>query len=334
MVNKKNHNVLGQKMETIRVKRRNIEVVFLNYGARIYELKTPDLNNNMENIVLAYHDFADYVKEDLHLNATLGPIAGRLNDGEVCINGQCFNYSEDAEKEHVLHGGTAALSYHLFESEIIETNKSTIVRYKTDLKSQVNHHANSIIYVTYEVKDSAIVVKYQGETDQLSYLNLSNHFYFNLSGNVKFSIHDQMIRLKASNRYHLDESKIPLYMVKVEGLYDFNQFLPMGKVIDCLEEGLDDVYLLDSENELVFEAYDPKSCRYMSVSTSYEACVLYTHNVVNAKAIKPHNHHLKHHAFCVEFQNPPYHLEPSKRLIDSTRDYSHVIEYHFKTKKS
>ncbi|MFU8793577.1 MAG: hypothetical protein ACNA7K_06075 [Acholeplasmataceae bacterium] len=326
---------MGQKWELILVKRQNIEVTLLNYGARIYELKTPDFSGKMENIVLAYHNLEDYIKEDLHLNATLGPIAGRLKSGILHIEDQCYKYQDDNQNQHILHGGEDDLSYCLFDTEITEKENVTIVSYKTILKSKVKHHNDTIISIDYQIMDSSLFIKYHGVTSQLSYLNLSNHFYFNLSGSAKRDVLNQMIRLNASKRYRLDKEKIPFEVMDVEGAYDFNQFKTLKKAINYVEEGLDDIYLLDSrsKDDLVFEAYDSISCRYMSVSTSYEACVLYTHNSINNKAIKPHNYHRKHYAFCVEFQNPPYHLEPSKRLIGFNKDYNHIIKYTFKNEK-
>ncbi|WP_441316148.1 aldose epimerase family protein, partial [Enterococcus faecium] len=74
-------DIPNTNLKKITLKNDFLEVVLLNYGARLHQLLMPNKNNHWENILLSYDSYQDVLKDQSFFGATVGPVAGRIRNG-------------------------------------------------------------------------------------------------------------------------------------------------------------------------------------------------------------------------------------------------------------
>jgi aldose 1-epimerase len=140
--------------------------------------------------------------------------------------------------------------------------------------------------ISYILNDNNLEISYLGVPDKETIINLTNHSYFNLSGNCKENILNHELFIDANKISSLDKESIPHGdLFHVEGTpFDFRTPKKIGKDInsDDLQlkqgNGYDHPFILNKEKELEISLFHKKSGRKLEVYTDREAVVLYTAN--------------------------------------------------------
>jgi len=293
----------------IRILRKDIEVELLNYGAAIYGIKTRDYQGKMEDIVLKYKNLDDYINNNIYLNATIGPISGRIRDGIVKVLDKEYHFDLNSDGLHTLHSGKYAVTYKYFDYEITEDEDYTEVVFLYETSEPVNY----LLRVFYRVYDNMIRNDYEVETDKVFVFNLTNHAYFNLSGNLKENIRNHHVSLSSNLRHEVDKYLVFTgNVIEEQDIYDFRKSKAVEDAIRVLEKtpkgGIDDIYYVPNNNlrKIVATVYDPISKRMMKVRSSMDHIVFYSHNNINNLPLEYLGEHKKHYALCFECQNGPY----------------------------
>ena len=100
---------------------------------------------------------------------------------------------------------------------------------------------NLNIYVTYTLSnDNELSVKYEAETDRTTVVNLTQHTYFNLSGESSGDILDHQLELDADSFLPVNEKIIPTGEIKnVEGTpFDFRKRKKIGRDLNQIDNQL------------------------------------------------------------------------------------------------
>ena len=320
----------------IRVEKSGLKISLLDYGATIYQLQTPDISNNYEDIVLQYKNFNDYPNNDIYLNATIGPIAGRIKNGLVKTENKDYHLDKNFINKHTLHSGKLALSYKKFNYKINETNSSTDVIFS--YKSNNSLNINYFIKVTYKISDNNVKILYEITTESEFIFNLTNHAYFNLSGNLKRDINNHIVQLNTTKRHLLNEELITTNKIIEELLYDFTNPKPIKNSLNKLKTtkkgGFDDIYFFPYHNEdnPMAIVYEPISKRQLKIYSSYDHMVFYSHNNPDNKPLKHLDKHPKHNALCFECEKSPYGFNnnlASNPLLKPGKKYQEYIIFKF-----
>ncbi len=316
-----------------------IKVELLNYGASIYSIKTKDYLGNFEDIVLQYENIEDYIDNNIYLNATIGPIAGRVKNAYLNIDNKEYFLDKNSDKKHCLHSGSLALSYKFFDYEVNEFDDITEVVFLYENNKVVNY----LIKVIYRIEDSKIRIDYEIEADESFVFNLTNHAYFNLSGNLKNNIKNHLVKINTNLRHKLtDELVITGNVIEENDIYNFLVEKEVQEGIKSLESsdkgGYDDIYYYPKNDlrNIVASIYEPINGRGMKVRSSYDHLVFYSHNNINNINLKHLGKHQKHYALCFECQKSPYGFfekSASNPLLQAGKTYQETIIFEFFTKK-
>ena len=95
-------NLNNNEIKAYNVKFKNgFEVEILNLGGVITKIITPDKDNNLENIVLAYEYVSDYIDNPHYYGAIIGRTSGRICDGKIKIE----NKEYELNKNYGIHQG-------------------------------------------------------------------------------------------------------------------------------------------------------------------------------------------------------------------------------------
>ena len=202
--------VKDKEFTLIEVSRKTIKMTFMDYGAAVLSIYVPDSIGNMETVLLSYDKLDYYIDNNLYLNATIGPISGRISNAKFKIHDIEYSLEKNFLGTTSLHGGSECFSYKIFDYKIIETNEKTQVIFTYQKEERyLGTPGNQDITITYDVYDSYYSVVFHAITDKDTLLNLTNHNYFNLSGDLKRTILGDTLKVNSSKHFLLDDSFVP-----------------------------------------------------------------------------------------------------------------------------
>lgn len=293
--------------------RNNLQVRLLSYGAAIVELLAPDREGNLENIVLTYGDIRDYIKNVPYFGATIGRTSGRIGGAGFTLSGQKYRLGKNAGANH-LHGGQSGFSFKVWDYTIAEEEEMSWVEFSyLSRDMEEGYPGNLSARVRYILTDAdELIIEYRAEADRDTLCNLTNHSYFNLSGNYKRKVSEQYLKLKSDCFLETDVNLVPTgRLLEVRNTpMDFNEGKLIGRDMGAEYQplvnagGYDCPWMLSGSSEQI-ELYDEKSGRKMLVSTTYPCVVVYTYNFAGNERLKYGKLGSKCDGICFETQYEP-----------------------------
>lgn len=336
----------GEKVKCYYLKNNLIEVEILNYGAIIRKISTKDKNGKMENVVLNLNEVSDYEGRSPYFGAIVGRNAGRIAGAKIKIKDKVYNLTANSGKNN-LHGGIKNFSHKVWDSKEIEGEDFVGVELK--LKSphlEEGFPGEVTATVIYKLKDNELSIEYEGISDRETYLNLTNHTYFNLSGDFKRDIEDEYLTLACKKFIAVDEETLPVEIRETIGTpFDFQKSKILSSSLSSDDEqivivnhGLDHPFILDEGRKgaaAILE--DHISGRRLEVYTDQPVAVIYTGNYLYEIGKLSDGTECKNHmGICFETQDYPNVLSflPEKgKLYDSSKPYTQKTIFKFSVMK-
>jgi aldose 1-epimerase len=95
--------------------------------------------------------------------------------------------------------------------------------------------------------DDELEIEYNATTDKATVINLTNHSYFNLTGDVTNTILDHQLEVDADNYTPVDTTLIPTGKIETVkgGPFDFTKAKKIGLQIDSVPGGYDHNFALN-----------------------------------------------------------------------------------------
>lgn len=332
-----------KEAELVTIKNKNdMEVKLLNYGATIVEMLVPDRDGNVENIVLTYENIEDYIENQPYFGATVGRTSGRIANGKFILDGKVYELNKNYGINQG-HGGQKGFSFRFWDYKIVEKESETVVEFAYLSKDmEENYPGNLNVKVIYTLTSSnEFIIEYEATTDKRTICNLTNHSYFNLSGNYKRKITEQYLKVKASNYLELNGNQIPTgRLINVENTpMNFKEYKLIGRDIDSdyeqlsMVNGYDHTWVLD-EGEDQIEMYDELSGRKMIITTTYPSVVIYSYNFPNNEKLKYGRIGSKYDGICFETQYEPDGINNANlnsAVLDAGEKYYERTVFKFRT---
>lgn len=209
--------------------------------------------HDWRSIVLSYPDGAALEASASYAGRTLAPNAGRIRDGKLNINGRIHTLSPN-EGQHQLHGGKHNLSFIDWKvDDMVEAPDYVKLSFSMQQPDGLDGFpGNRCYHVHYKIEDTNwIFIEYAAESDRPSYVNLSNHSYWNLRGMEPAPAPGsgllQELEIAAHNVVLNDAASLPTDIVPVAGTsFDF-------RVPVSLQHMLDSEVLRDRTSTLQFQ---------------------------------------------------------------------------------
>lgn len=305
----------GRKITNFILKNtRGMQVEVLSLGATLKRVLVPDSEGKFENVILGWQDLNTYEQHPGCLGAVIGRVAGRIYRGEATISGRKYHFST-RPSGNTTHGGNRGFHLQDWEGKLDETENEVSVRLTYfSVDNEEGFPGNLEVSVMYTLNnENELTISYQATTDKETLVNLTNHAYFNLSGEAKRDILDEELYINSEGIYELDNNLIPtgkILPLDEKKCFDFREPKKVGKDINQKDEqlrngsGYDHIWKLN-EGQIAVNLYDSISKRNMKVTTSEPAVVVYTMNHVNQSYVldngKPPS---RRYAICFETQKP------------------------------
>ena len=309
--------VNGDSTDLYLLKNANgMEVTVTNYGGRIVSVMVPDKEGNMQDVVLGYDSIADYMAVNNDFGATIGRYANRIANGKVTIEGVEYDLPTN-NFGHTLHGGPNGFQKQIFKG--MQPDSQSVVLTYLSVDGEENFPGNLNVKVTMTLTDeNAIDIVYEAETDKETVVNLTNHSYFNLSGDPSQTILDHMLTIHADEFTPVDRTFMTTGAIeKVEGTpMDFRTEMAIGEKIDQYDfeqlkngDGYDHNWVLNAKGDVSMVAasvWSPVTGIRMDVYTNEPGIQIYSGNFLDGTATgKKGITYQKRAAVCLETQKYP-----------------------------
>jgi len=286
------------------------------YGCIITELWIPDKNGILDDIVLGFDSLSDYEVNSPYLGALVGRYGNRIADGRFTIEGITYQLAlNEKGKPNHLHGGVKGLNKVVFKAIPMKTPYGPAVRLRyLSHDGEEGYPGNLDLTVTYTLTNkNELRIDYLATTDKPTPLNLTNHTYFNLSGEGSGDILDHEFVVNAEYYTPVDENLIPtgeVAPIKGTGI-DFVTPKRLGERIKEYADppfgGYDHNFVLNKKEkgiDFAGKVQDYKSGRVMEVYTTEPALQLYTGNWLDVKG-KEGKYYKQYYGLCLETQHYP-----------------------------
>jgi aldose 1-epimerase len=276
---------------------KGLKASITNYGGIMVSLIVPDKNGSMEDILLGYDHLDGFVKNSPYFNAIIGRYGNRIAKSRFTLDGKVYTLAANSG-ENSLHGGVKGFDKVIWNAEPFENAEGVGLHLGyTSKDMEEGFPSNLTVNVTYTLtNNNELIIAYMALTDKTTVCNLTNHNYYNLTGNVKDNILGHILTLNADQFTAADKNLIPtgkLLPVKDTPL-DFTKPCRIGDRIDAPDEqiqfggGYDHNWVLNKKgNELSHAAtvFESKSGRVMEVWTEEPGVQFYAGNFLDGTII-------------------------------------------------
>lgn len=263
------------------------EVALSNYGAAILSVIVPDRSGHMADVALGYKHPEGYFRDPAACGKSVGRCANRIAFGRMKIEGQEYALEINNGQNH-LHGGTNNFANRVWESR---AEGSRVVMALTSEDGDQGYPGELYAEAVFDFdEDNALEITYLARTDRTTVVNLTNHVYFNLSGEGSGSVLDHELRLNASRVPEMNAQQIPTgRLLDAAGTpQDFRTFRAFRPGIDAAFNhiadfgGYDHPFAVDGWQPNILGEVgclrDPASGRQVEVLSSQPSVMIYTGN--------------------------------------------------------
>ena len=323
-----------------------MEACIINFGGRLVSLMVPDKDGNIKDVVLGFDNVEAYFPENnlSDMGSSVGRYANRINRGRMVIDGDTAVLPQN-DFGHCLHGGgemgSLGWQYRVYKAS--QPNDSTLVLTLHSPDGDNGFPGTVDATVTYTLRsDNALDISYEASTDKPTEINMTNHAYFNLTGNPEKKITELILTVDADRITPIDST----YMTTGEEVivagtpFDFNTPHAVGERIaepECEQlafgNGYDHNFILNTRGNLSLpaaELFCPETGIRLTVFTTEPGLQVYSGNFLDSSYVgKGGTKYEQRTGICLETQHfpdtPNKPQWPSSRLNPGEKYQSRTI---------
>ncbi len=296
-----------------------MEVKVTNFGGRIVSVIVPDKDGVRRDVVLGFDKVEDYYPENHQsdFGAAIGRFANRIAGAKFTLDGIEYNLPKN-NFTNCLHGGPTGWQYQPYK--VVEADSKHVKLCLVSPDGDNDFPGEVTAYVTYTLsEDGRLGIDYEATTTAPTVINMTNHSYFNLSGDpAGHSVLDDALYINASSYTPMDRFSIPtgeILPVKDTPM-DFTAPHKIGDRIDETDfeqirfgNGYDHNWVLDTAGD-VTKVAARLSCEQtginLEVYTDEPGIQVYTANFLDGSITgKDGVVYNKRSAICLETQHYP-----------------------------
>ncbi|CDY77518.1 Aldose 1-epimerase [Caballeronia glathei] len=287
-----------------------MRVAISDLGATLVSWHAPDRAGRIADVLLGHDTPAEYLAGRAYFGGTIGRWANRIADARFTLDGVTYALDRNEGANH-LHGGAAGFHRALWSAR--EADGALVLTHESP-EGDAGFPGALVATVRYALDDDGtLTIGYEARADVPTPVSLTNHAYFNLSGDAAADAPDirgHVIAIEADAYFEVDDALIPTARSDVAGnAFDFRAGAPIGARLDwpnaqlARAGGFDHCYVLRGNGGTVRTAavlYDPGSGRELTVATDAHGMQFYTGNFLDGIVGRKGRRYRKHAALCLE----------------------------------
>ena len=341
----------GKQVDYFTLDNGNCQIGLCGYGATISSVRYADRNGNIDEINFGFDDLDSYEAHTSSMGVTVGRYANRIKNAQFTLNGETIQLDKNSKDVHSAHGGFEGFGKQVFAGEIVQKAHGKGVKFTyVSADGEGGYPGELILTVTYCLSDAGVLrYEYDAVSTKDTYINITNHAYFNLDGikaDGSTNVAEHEIKLNSGFITPLDADSVCTGAVKpVDGTaFDLRQQVRIGNGLENPNEavlaangGYDISYILGADDGVMKDGayvYSAKSGRAMRVKTTQPCLQFYTNANLRETLLRDGKKVFKMAGFCLEAQdypNGPNVAHFPTAPLRAGQKYHQVIEYHFFT---
>lgn len=318
----------------------------INLGCAVTSIRTPDREGKIANVTLpfvnAVEDPEAVLDSGCFFGYTVGRFANRIGGAGFTLNGKKYSF-EANNGPNFLHSGKAGLWARLWN--VRHTEDGFICSIKVS-EQEDGFPGDADIRVRFSMSaDGVFKIHYSVTCTEICPINLTNHTYFNLTGDPSNDILSHRAQIFCSRIVSVGPGLMPDgALTSVDSTaFDFRNEKTFGRDINAKElelaGGYDHAFVIDRpDNESrgftrFARVFDEKSGRVLQAYTDLPAFHLYTGNYLDGS----YAGYQKNHGFCLETEFYPdcvNHEDFPSCLVSPGELFESTTVYHFYTDKN
>lgn len=260
---------MEQEMQFFTLSTPDMSVRLTNFGARLVSFSYQGTD------CLYGPKTAQELREDTcYCGSICGRVANRIAGGRFELDGAGYELAVNNGPNH-LHGGLSGFSDKLWTVEHVSDTRVEMSYVSPD--GEENYPGTVTVHAVYSVEGRSLKLELRAETDAPTLLNLTNHAYWNLSGQGTIDRH--LLQVSAS-AYTPMVANIPTGRIEPVGgsLYDLRTPALLGQrnAADTIPGGYDDNYVLPAHAGVKLAALLTNGIRTLRVLTDAPGIQVYT----------------------------------------------------------
>lgn len=306
-------------------------------GAQLISLTMPDQKGQHLELTLGHDDFEAWCHNNAYLGATCGRFGNRIAHGEFTLEGKLYTLATNNEPAGIpchLHGGTEGFNQKIWQATpLVDVDRQGVAFSLTSPDGEEGYPGNLEVTVTYWLNNlNELTWEVTATTDKATPVNIINHTYWNLSGNVTSTITDHVVQLYADHFLPTNAGMIPTGEIRhVSGTpMDFTQPKLVEEGIGSDYEpiqtgaGYDHCWVINGYDGTLRPAasvYHPGSGIRMKVFTDQPGVQFYTGNFLEGN-------HPPRSGLCLEtegFPDAPNHPNFPSSILQPGDTYQHRL---------
>lgn len=297
-------------------------VTITNYGGIVTSFLAKDKNDSVASVVIGFDSIGPYLQSPPYFGSIIGRYGNRIGAGKFSIGEKNYTLATNNGANH-LHGGLVGFDKVIWTAAPVVDSLPSLKLSYLSKDGEEGYPGNLQVTVTYTLtEEDGLKIQYEASTDQATPVNLTNHSYFNLTGDTKETIFNHQLQLNADAYTPVDNGLIPTGEIRqVAGTpFDFRSPMAIGSRIDSVPGGYDHNYVLnnaDGSLRKIAHLSEPVSGRFLEVWTTEPGIQFYSGNFLDGKFINHTGTPVQlHTALCLETQHFPD--SPNKKEFPST----------------
>ena len=288
----------GEQVRVFTITTPRARLRLMEYGAALLSLEVPDASGTMGDVLLGMASLEDYFDNPACHGSTVGPIANRTDKASMSIGSvACHLEGNDGPglKNNLHTSLSAGLHKRVWQARAAEGRDAVRLTCRLregELGLPGNRTFTSEVLLA-DLADGTtrLAISYACTTDAPTFVNMTNHSYFNLAGHDAGTAMGTVMRLEADEFLPIRGDSVSTGEIRpVDGTpFDFRTPKPIGRDIDADDEqlrrarGYDHCFCIrgwrpGTPPRKALSARDPESGRTLEIRITTPGAHLYTAN--------------------------------------------------------
>jgi aldose 1-epimerase len=250
----------GSVVDEYTIRSSEVELRVITFGARVVSLKSDDRAGHPGDVALGYSSLDPYVRnKNTYFGVVAGRYANRVANGHLELEGKVFQTTLNNRGINTLHGGTEGFDRRNWTAALIPDGvEFTLVSPDGDQ----GFPGTLTAHVSYTLRRNIVQIEYSATTDQPTVVNLTNHTYFNLSGEASGPALGERLTLYADKYTPVDAAMIPTGELApvAHTPYDFTRESPIGRRVTEDDRQLRQIGGFDHNWVVAWDAHRSDTC--------------------------------------------------------------------------
>lgn len=152
----------------------------LTLGATLQSVYAEDAAGELRDVVLGFDTVEDYLTKSNYQGATVGPYCNRIGGASVDINGKHYELTANEKGVTNLHAA-GEFSYRVWRATVVDADAVEFDYVSPDGEGGFPGETKAKALFRLDAQNRLHIV-YSAVSDRDTYLNMTNHAYFNLNG--------------------------------------------------------------------------------------------------------------------------------------------------------